>query len=61
VFEFLNFSNLRDEKKELTNIKFDFIPGKDSPDVISQELVAEKYIDGTDLISGKIFIVGTER
>jgi hypothetical protein len=49
--EFLISNSQRDENKELINIKFGFTPGKDTPDMISRELVAEKYIDGTDLVS----------
>jgi hypothetical protein len=43
----------RDEKKELTNIKFDFIPGEDKVEVISQELVEAKLIDGNDMVTGQ--------
>ncbi len=38
----------------MRDIKFNFIPGKDTVEVISQELVSEKLIDGTDMVASKI-------
>ncbi len=41
---------MRDEKKELQDIKFDFLPNKDTVDEISHELVNAKLIDAKDMI-----------
>jgi len=42
---------MRDEKKELQDIKFDFLPNKDTVDEISHELVNAKLIDAIDMIA----------
>jgi serine/threonine-protein kinase OSR1/STK39 len=42
---------MRDEKKELQDIKFEFLPSKDTVDEISHELVNAKLIDGIDMIA----------
>lgn len=42
---------MRDEKKELQDIKFEFLPNKDTVDEISSELVNAKLIDAIDMIS----------
>ena len=41
---------MRDEKRELQDIKFDFLPNKDTVDEISHELVNAKLIDAIDMI-----------
>ena len=42
---------MRDEKKELQDIKFEFLPNKDTVDEISHELVNAKLIDAIDMIA----------
>jgi serine/threonine-protein kinase OSR1/STK39 len=42
---------MRDEKKELQDIKFDFLPNKDTVDEISHELVNAKLIDAIDMVA----------
>jgi hypothetical protein len=44
---------IRDEKKELQDIKFDFLPTKDTVAEISNELVNAKLIDKLDMTVGK--------
>lgn len=41
---------MRDEKKELQDIKFDFLPNKDTVEEISNELVNAKLIDAIDMV-----------
>jgi hypothetical protein len=42
---------MRDEKKELQDIKFEFLPNKDTVDEISHELVNAKLIDAIDMVA----------
>lgn len=42
---------MRDEKKELQDIKFDYLPNKDTVDEISHELVNAKLIDAIDMVA----------
>ena len=42
---------MRDEKKDLQDIKFDFLPNKDTVDEISHELVNARLIDAIDMIA----------
>lgn len=42
---------MRDEKRELQDIKFDFLPNKDTVDEISHELVNAQLIDAIDMIA----------
>ena len=44
---------IRDEKKDLQDIKFDFLPNKDTVEEISNELVNAKLIDSQDMSVGK--------
>lgn len=42
---------MRDEKKELQDIKFEFLPNSDTVDEISHELVNAKLIDAIDMVA----------
>ena len=43
---------IRDEKKDLQDIKFDFLPNKDTVEEISNELVNARLIESADMSIG---------